>query len=1337
MANNTYADFLKQQLGALQEERKQQALPVPLPSTANEEARSATPFGPIAVERRTATVIPTGRTATTVGSTTVLQTPEREAQQLTWRERALEGVSRGLRGIGAALSPLQLGQDILFSFTHGILDKERSVWDNFKEMEWGKYNWWNEAPKRVVTGADILEAVGVKNERSLQWGGIALDLFADPLIVGAYLRGVNKIIKLPALTNAANRIDDVTQSVMLLGGLPTTRSVGVLRGATQAAAQSTVGQAALDATANAYMRVTSPQTRAAVQRRMDEVADFTTKALFDIEYAPIKALGGRSIAGLFRVDGGRDPELVRNISRAIWKGKQPSQDVAWTVGRLLARAGDERAAKHLERLARSQTVHFRQIPERLQSSGLNNVTSEAIDRASYGLVDQVSPLWGLSRKAIAEVDEAMPGFSELERVMRSRGGAETQFVRQQNLFDSEVDRIYNIAVKNGDDADLAVRVFRENVDDIMKADALLGYNLTLMPYLREEALTAPIQWLERLKNSDPRFAALDDIWSPELQRDWAARMWRDGLHTGMTGNLNDFYNMSFTLPQRVLRTLGIRNADEAPRFAGRQMFEQIENLGGIKPGDYLKGIVEGHLRRSFGVFQDGASWSKNLDNIATGRVVVKNIINDAEVLPKLEAFDPEATRLARDYLNMMTPGTTEAGRSFGVTVSQRELVKYMVDNGVTPQRAEEFIRTMVKEADQPLARLVNMVEDFLTEQYGIRLPAPPVGQRIPDATQVTPGFLRSRKDIDETFLAGLGENIDPYVSLLETAARSQQVVSKQLALKEVLDYAARNPGLVLPQGAPKPHGFVTVASSQFEQYGALAGKNVHPLLIREIDNIMASAKNENQFFRSVAMLRSMVSGGYLANPATTTANVFGGFFTALLYGQNPISLAGEMAAVYKDLKRLGNKLPDLEDMGFLLGDTLTQRDIYRIAPTLSARKLDNSTDALAVVREIGENLYSGYQQYVMRKPLGIGALGLEPFEMSENLFRIAAYRQAIKKGMSRDDAVDYARFIVFDYGAQPGLVQMARDSGVFLFPAFPYFMLGRTFNAAVNRPQVLSMADRMSEAVWNAVVPNEDERLSLWGAQNDWMRNDRYVPIWQIKDEQGNPRGAEFFSFNQLVPTNTLTGSPFIDQLESVGLWGPTYDLMMGIVGLGGTGEAPFGQATGKQLFSPGDTMQQRIGGLFNFAYNSFAPGFARKLISPGEPEMAPRGLLPALYRSVIGYDDSFGDTAYSVNEVFSRKPDRSLAAEAFSFFVRGTRSVVYDGPAANMTRPLQQAQREHETVMRDLAMRRAVVKQRGDERSVKQYDYLMEIAQNKFLEEWGPYIEMARAGQRAYGGRQ
>ena len=138
-------------------------------------------------------------------------------------------LERAGRFVTSILSPLQMPQDILFASLAGAMDRERSVMDYFGEMEWGNYTPWSAAPRRVVSGSDLLALAGVDDERTKNIVGLGMDFLVDPLMGGMILRGVARAARAPGLNRIADIVDTVSEAPMTLAGLPTTRVVNAAR----------------------------------------------------------------------------------------------------------------------------------------------------------------------------------------------------------------------------------------------------------------------------------------------------------------------------------------------------------------------------------------------------------------------------------------------------------------------------------------------------------------------------------------------------------------------------------------------------------------------------------------------------------------------------------------------------------------------------------------------------------------------------------------------------------------------------------------------------------------------------------------------------------------------------------------------------------------------------------------------------------------------------------------------------------------------------------------------------------------------------------------------------
>jgi hypothetical protein len=435
----------------------------------------------------------------------------------------------------------------------------------------------------------------------------------------------------------------------------------------------------------------------------------------------------------------------------------------------------------------------------------------------------------------------------------------------------------------------------------------------------------------------------------------------------------------------------------------------------------------------------------------------------------------------------------------------------------------------------------------------------------------------------------------------------------------------------------------------------------------------------------------MITAGYLASPATSVANIAGGFWTAAMYGIKPTALMQNMAEVYRDWRRMGRDLPELAHMRGIVDNGQAHTEIVSMGGDLSdIASLNNG------VRNLSKVIGEGVRRYheALRRPLGTGALGLGFFELSEALFKMGTFRMVMKQnGGNVDEARRMARFVVFDYANQPGVVQMARDSGLFLFPGFEYFMFGRTANALFNRPAMMAAMERVPGVIAEAVVPDEEQRNAMLAGMPDWMREGKFIPI--RNKENGD---VTVLPWDQIFPTSSMTGAPFIESVRSAGLWGPLIDTISslgsisGVGSVGDPGEARLTGSTGRRVLESGVTTwadpSQVIGDVAGYLYNSFAPAIVRKLYSPPEEsDRSARGLVPTISRSFVDIPEDFANTGRNAREVYSRRVDQDVFDAIISFGIRTTRNVATLGPLADMRtvvgRALSNLQRDADDLAR------------------------------------------------------
>jgi hypothetical protein len=713
--------------------------------------------------------------------------------------------------------------------------------------------------------------------------------------------------------------------------------------------------------------------------------------------------------------------------------------------------------------------------------------------------------------------------------------------------------------------------------------------------------------------------------------------------------------------------------------------------------------------------------------VKDGRVASTRILNEPAVYRGLagRGFKAEAD-MVRQYLDDVMPKTR--GRPTGAYVTQQEVLEHMTRKGADPARVEHFWREMVQVADPHIVKLADEMA-----VYG--------AQRVGNVGLGGEVLRTARENLKQPELEVLLELMNPILSAAETSV----AVGKSLRRTESfasLAKLAEQQGLILDSatsaGINAPGWWRRVPLDQQAALPHLAGKVVHPTVYREFVNAgRLGARNERGLYAGLQQLRSLISGGYLANPATTTANVAGGFWTAAMYGINPTKLMGNMMEVYKDWKRLGRELPELVHMRDIVSAGVSQVDLIRYADDLTVAGGMGLREGMSFLGKAWHDATRRYGEF-LRRPLGSrqsGVLGLGAFEASEALFRLGAFRMVMKEtGGNVDKARQMARFVVFDYAAQPGVVQMARDSGVFMFPAFPYFMVGRTLTAATQRPGVLAAAERLPEAIGKLVVPDEGDRRRMLMGMEDWMIDDKFIPVRQRANGD-----VTMLSLNQLMPTNTMTGAPFADSLKSLGLWGPTLDIIGALTGLNkpyGSEDPGRGGFTGDfgRRVLPSGTRDWTdpgavVGGVMSFIHNSFAPGFARKLVrSPEDIDQEWSGLAPRLVQETMTPAPAeWAGMGRSARELTTRRVDQDLLDAALSMTIRSTRNVATRGPLADGPRILERATRDFQSQLNSLDRRISLMAAEGNEAAIRDAMALRERTVQRFMYRWGDYIRELR----------
>lgn len=1218
---------------------------------------------------------------------------------------------RAGRMVTGILSPLALPQDLLFAALAGALDRDRTIMDYMADMDWAHYGFWNQAPYRSVSGADLLRMAGVKNEKAQQWFGLAADFLVDPLLAGTAVRALGKVANLPDLARVANILDTVAEAPMILGGLPTTRVAAAAR-------RVPLFRNIEDAVVNRFVRgVVMPALAPVLER------DFAWRG----EHF--------NLAGLFTVDGGRMPGARDVVARAGALAEEATENTLVRLIQADAAAGGTWHRGVIDKWRQAMSVMYdiptteiEKLAPEVQRALMTNVAM-GLDNVGYLTLREMGVGTGLlhaggvaagSSDRILDAQRAVTEIARTARATTPTRALARETAERVAYYDDLRNTVMRVATDYGNDAQRAGSIFDTIMGKLSGAAAMEGYLASGYGPLRDRFVATMADRLATLGRANRKIATQVARAGGEAQV--VTNAWQDLIRAGVRGQAAE-------LLDQPVRWAGRGYLPQAQHFTYRQMFGDFANVPGLDLGVWLDKLPRGHLRRAFGMFQDQGSWNRMLGELKDGRLQSARTLNERAVYQGVANAGYGAEMdIVKKYLDDIAPRAM-GGRPTGLFVRQEEVLEMLTRQGVDPLRAEAVWREIAAHADPFINGPGGLAERMF--QYGAR--------EIGNVPQMMPGagpsaVLRSaRQNLGQDEVETLVELFQPFLSTLETTRAAGASIRRTEAITGLTKLAEAR-GLMVDLASPAaqsvPKWWKILPRDMADALPTIANKVVHPMVYREMMNLVRVPKAG--FMAGVDRVRSMITAGYLANPATTTANVAGGFWTAAQYGLNPATLLQNMLEVYRDWRQLGNDLPELAHMRDIVQNTMSLTDIVRYGDDIVA----NAAIGLrGGIEGIGRAMRTGTERYMrfLQRPLGTrgsGVLGLGAFEATEALFRMGAFRMVMKKTSGAlDEARRAARFIVFDYAAQPGIVKMARDTGVFLFPAFPYFMAARTVRGARNMPGVVAAVERVPELISKMVVPDEDQRMAMLTGMEDWQLNDRYIPI--RRKENGD---VSTISFNQLIPTNTVTGASFTDSLRSFGLIGPLYDLITAIVGGGqedrgaGTFTSPYGRRTLPQGVTGWDQPGQMLEGLLTFAYNSFAPAILRKSVRPPEDYAREwEGLIPNLIDGALPVAPEWAGTGRTLNEIASGRAAQDAFDAAISFTLRSTRTVATQGVVADGPRILDRATTQLERDLARIDQRMALLNTQGRTEELERLATSRQRIVQRFMDRWGDYITELR----------
>ena len=1139
-----------------------------------------------------------------------------------------------LRTLAGALEPLQLPKDVMDAMVAGALDPDTTMKERLGTIEWAKYAPWGATPIDPASGQEILGFLGVENEFAKRAGGFVYDLAVDPLVFGTALTSLGRV------GNLVTKTDDFADLVKLgqkIDGIWDVTKVG---------------------------QYTPKPVRQFLESNMESFWKskvFWNSSSESATYADL--LLSRRVALAKKFDNPDARGFADITSLAEQKAVDFRKEIVDELGDLHGMMLPEQTDKFLGNMFGL----FRQKASAASGvgKGFKTMTREAIYTNAYELTQRRGILFD-------DVGDALNDAASIAKVSDDF----TSLPRQAFNFSDDLERIRKVAIKAGDDPDLAVESFKKIVAKTTEIDARIGLELSGYNYVKERVTKR----MGELGLSDTD----------------ATQVWQEALQHGVNGDWNSFLAKQSNIALDNAEAAAIKARREAykqakdvfPKQEARQMARDAVDLptpeglrrdildnrvkkGNLTYGEifgelddtaatlklptYLKSLNEGHMRRVYGMFQDNQTFDRWVNSVKSGKMMPTNIIDEKSMLPELanRGFSQEST-LIDDFIQ----NTASSNKEQGQLMNKFAVIDHLIENGVPPSRAKKALTELIQIANPELdtlgAKLANIGSQYDTK---------------PNFTNGSFGrsFVKQREELETEVLNQLGELANPLLSLLESSQSARSNMPMMEFLNSTYDLASKN-GFA---SATPAAGLVKLDNSK-NVWGAYAGKYVHPQMKQELLRTMKNKQTGNSFDR----VRSLITGGYLSKPSVMVANYFGGLYTSALMGINPFKMAADTMEVAYGIEKQGLDYPELAELRSLIAIDETGIGLSEFAnmmtdlgQDLAALKADNMGNVFdAVTKKWGDFL---------QKPFGVGMLGLEGFSKTETFLKTAAYKtqkaRYLSEGMdltkAMAEAAEDARLAVFDYSELPELLRTTRDYGLTMFPGFTYFLTARTANTALKTPGRLSVPDRLSEAMSDLLV-GEDVKYQVYASMPEWMREEQGM-VYASREDKNGDGITKVLPFNQIVPTSTFWGQPWAESAFTGGIWKPFLEIGHATM-VSGTGEAPFSAQFGGRVFEQGASLPEKAFQTLNFAINSLAPGSVRAIAGYTPGRGFDKGIVPALMRDIRG---PVGNTIYSLNELQRLKPDKSTMDELMGATVRSVQPIQTSGPLANIRKEYASAQ--------------------------------------------------------------
>ena len=222
-------------------------------------------------------------------------------------------------------------------------------------------------------------------------------------------------------------------------------------------------------------------------------------------------------------------------------------------------------------------------------------------------------------------------------------------------------------------------------------------------------------------------------------------------------------------------------------------------------------------------------------------------------------------------------------------------------------------------------------------------------------------------------------------------------------------------------------GYVQVPNTVVEDttakvYGKLAGKWVPKEVLDQLTTFDSSTQNDllKMYLKGLSMWKE---GKTVLNPVSHANNILSNLTMAHFAGVSYWD-ANKYVGAIRDLVKNDPMVEEGREVG-LFGGTFNRADLLDGMPEQLKALAQMSESKAAVAVDKTWNALA----FFLRKPAG------KAYEAEDLFFRYLIYRDARKRGLDPEDAVDYSQQFIFTYDDLPKGARLARD---FALPFFSY-----------------------------------------------------------------------------------------------------------------------------------------------------------------------------------------------------------------------------------------------------------------------------------------------------------